>query len=198
MLPKEDDRSPERPVDDPAVDWWTALRQNKRITFLILAVQSNAMIMGVEYSLQGTVLGIDSFLKMMGHPSKDGWAIDSDVMATWSALWPSFQLNIGTLIASFVPFAATRSFGAESEKAFRVPLYVALALPTIAVIAELCVLVESPWWLYLHGRRDEARAVLLRLRPDGEAAFEDMKRTIADSQHQTTSSYSDLFRRENK
>ncbi|BEJ09078.1 hypothetical protein CcaverHIS641_0511720 [Cutaneotrichosporon cavernicola] len=61
MLPK-DDRSPDRPVDDRAVDWWT-LRQNRRLTFLILAVQSNAMTMGVEYSLQGTVLGIDSFLK---------------------------------------------------------------------------------------------------------------------------------------
>ncbi len=107
-------------------------------------------------------------------------------------------MNLGTLIAAFVPFAATRTFGSHSEKAFRVPLYVALALPTISVAAELCVLVESPWWLYLHGRRDEARAVLLRLRPDGEAAFEEMKRTIADAQHQTTGIYLDLFRRENR
>jgi hypothetical protein len=43
--------------------------------------------MGVEYSLQGTVLGIESFLRLMGHETAEGWAIDSDVMATWSALW---------------------------------------------------------------------------------------------------------------
>jgi hypothetical protein len=86
MLPNNDvDREPS-PVE-PEVDWWTALARNKRLAFLILAVQSNAMIMGVEYSLQGTVLGIESFLRLMGHETAEGWAIDSDVMATWSALW---------------------------------------------------------------------------------------------------------------
>ncbi len=46
MLPKNDvdDRVPS-PVDE--VDWWTALARNKRLALLILALQSNAMIMGV-------------------------------------------------------------------------------------------------------------------------------------------------------
>lgn len=83
MLPKNDvdDRVPS-PQRGRLV-----LARNKRLALLILAVQSNAMITGVEYSLQGTVLGIESFLRLMGHETSEGWAIDSDVMATLSALW---------------------------------------------------------------------------------------------------------------
>jgi len=42
---------------------WKVLFENKKALLLILAVQSNAMIVGVEFSMPGNLLGIPAFLK---------------------------------------------------------------------------------------------------------------------------------------
>jgi hypothetical protein len=42
---------------------WKVLLENKKIFLLILAVQSNAIIVGVEFSMPGNLLGIPAFLK---------------------------------------------------------------------------------------------------------------------------------------
>jgi len=42
---------------------WKVLLENKKLLLLILAVQSNAVIVGVEFSMPGNLLGIPAFLK---------------------------------------------------------------------------------------------------------------------------------------
>lgn len=74
-------------------------------------------------------------------------------------------MNIGALAATIIPWACNNKWGSDVDdlRAFKVPLYIALALPTLTLILELFVLVESPWWLLLKGRRDQARKSLLAL-----------------------------------
>jgi len=45
---------------------WKVLLENKKLLLLILAVQSNAVIVGVEFSMPGNLLGIPAFLKEVG------------------------------------------------------------------------------------------------------------------------------------
>lgn len=81
-------------------------------------------------------------------------------------------MNIGGLIATLLPWGTNLRWQSDVNdlRAFRVSLYVALALPTISLILMLFLLVESPWWLLMHGRRDEARANLVRI--NGERTVE--------------------------
>jgi len=56
-----------------------------------------------------------------------------------------------------------------SNRSFRVPLYMAIAMPVITLVAELFLLVESPYWLMLRGRREDARKSLAFLNPNSTA-----------------------------
>jgi hypothetical protein len=49
----------------------------------------------------------------------------------------------------------------NDSRAFKVPLYMALASPTITLVLQLFLLPESPWWLLMKGRKDAARKSLL-------------------------------------
>ncbi|KPV74502.1 uncharacterized protein RHOBADRAFT_15861, partial [Rhodotorula graminis WP1] len=68
-------------------------------------------------------------------------------------------MNIGGLAATIIPWATNNHFGLD-DRAFRVPLYVALACPTISLALELWLLPESPWWLLMKGKKDQARKSL--------------------------------------
>jgi len=94
-------------------------------------------------------------------------------------------MNIGGLFATLVTWGANNRFGSNINdlRAFRIPLYVALALPTISLIAELCILVESPWWLLMRGRKTEARKALDYMHSwedsyDGEATMAELEYTL--------------------
>jgi len=63
------------------------------------------------------------------------------------------------LAATIIPWATNKRWGLD-DRAFRVPLYVALACPTISLALELWLLPESPWWLLMKGRKDQARKSL--------------------------------------
>ncbi|GFZ45718.1 hypothetical protein JCM24511_03447 [Saitozyma sp. JCM 24511] len=222
---------------------WKVLLENKKVLLLILAVQSNAIIVGVEFSMPGNLLGIPAFLKLFGVESGDSYAIQAKILTIWSALFATFQvigqfvggwqsdyfgrriclytvifwtyigvmlevissdwkmwlgskivigfatgimqsvvptyvaevaprelraiylsffnmcMNIGGLFATLVSYGTQTAYGSNIDdlRAFRIPLYVALALPTISLLAELCILVESPWWLLMRGRKEQAR-----------------------------------------
>lgn len=71
-------------------------------------------------------------------------------------------MNIGQLAATLIPWGTLKAFpDIDDERSFRVPLYVALALPTITLVLELLYLVESPWWLVMRGKIDDARKALI-------------------------------------
>jgi hypothetical protein len=94
-------------------------------------------------------------------------------------------VNIGGLFATLVSWGTQKRWGGDIDNllAFRVPLYVALALPTVSLICELLVLVESPWWLIMRGRRDEARKALDYIHSwqkdyDSDAKFAELEYTL--------------------
>ena len=94
-------------------------------------------------------------------------------------------MNIGGLFATLVSWGAQKNYGADINdlRAFRIPLYVALALPTISLICESLVLVESPWWLIMRGRKAEARKALDYIHSwqddyDSDAMFAQLEYTL--------------------
>lgn len=66
------------------------------------------------------------------------------------------------LAATLIPWGTEKHYGVDptDNRAFRVPLYVAIACPTITLVLQLILLVESPWWLMMKGRQDQARKSL--------------------------------------
>lgn len=70
-------------------------------------------------------------------------------------------VNIGGLAATLIPWGTLKAYpDIDDQRSFRVPLYVALALPTISLVAQLVWLVESPWWLVMRNRSAEAQKAL--------------------------------------
>ncbi len=80
-------------------------------------------------------------------------------------------MNIGGLAATLIPWATNNRWGGDINdlRAFRVPLYVALASPVLTFIAEFFLvvdlLVESPCWLLMKGRVEQCRKALVFLNP---------------------------------
>jgi hypothetical protein len=88
-------------------------------------------------------------------------------------------------------------------RAFRVPLYIGLAVPTLCAVFEIGLLVESPWWLLMHGKRDRARKSLEFIHSwqrdrNIEALFAELEYTLqkeaAYKELQRQSSYLECFR----
>ncbi|GAA5922793.1 hypothetical protein JCM3775_006138 [Rhodotorula graminis] len=224
---------------------WTVLKENRRAAAVILAIQSNAIIVGIEFSLPGNLLGVPAFVEQFGKlsPATGTYAVEAKVLTMWASLFATFQvlgliaggwamdrfgrrptlysvifftyigvmleviakdwqtwlgskivigfgtgimqasvttavsefaprelrgialslfnmcMNIGGLAATIIPWATNNHFGLD-DRAFRVPLYVALACPTISLALELWLLPESPWWLLMKGKKDQARKSL--------------------------------------
>ncbi|KAH8667001.1 general substrate transporter [Xylariales sp. PMI_506] len=79
-----------------------------------------------------------------------------------------FNLSLGALVGTFVTWGANQAWGADAfdDRGWKVPLYVGLAAPTIFLIPMLILMPESPYWLILKNRVDEARHSLQKLRPN--------------------------------
>lgn len=90
---------------------------------------------------------------------------------------------IGGLIAIVVPYGTQARWGGDVNdlRAFRVALYAALALPTITLILELFLLVESPYYLLMRGRKEEARKSLDYI--NGTAPGYDSDRALAELEY---------------
>ena len=89
-------------------------------------------------------------------------------------------------------------------RAFRVPLYIGLAVPTLVGIFELLILVESPSWLLMRGKREQARKSLNYIYSwqkdtNTDILFAELEYTLAKEAEmqelQNQSSYLDCFKR---
>jgi MFS family permease len=89
-----------------------------------------------------------------------------------------FPVNIGGLAATVIPWATNKRWPGEDDlRSFRVPLYVALAAPALTLIAEVFLLVESPYWLMMKGRKEQARKALAFINPKSSEV--DLDRAVA-------------------
>ncbi|GAA5987219.1 hypothetical protein JCM10908_001864 [Rhodotorula pacifica] len=248
---------------------WRVLRENARAVAVVLAVQSSAIIVGIEFSLPGNLLAIPAFLRQFGSvsPATGKYAIAAEHLTIWAALFATFQvlglmfggqfadrfgrrpalylvlfftyigvmleiiattwqmwlgskivigfgtgimqtcvvtyvsevaprelrgislslfnmaMNIGGLAATLIPWGTEKAYGGDpsDNRAFRVPLYVAIACPTITLLLQLIFLVESPWWLLMKGRQEQARKSLDYLY--GKAPGYDSDKAIAELEY---------------
>ena len=81
-----------------------------------------------------------------------------------------FWTSIGSLIGAIVDnFTSKR----PDRSAYLIPLGLIFVVPLIITVG-LFFIPESPRWLLLNGKRDQAHAALVWLRPDQEAADREM------------------------
>ncbi|KAJ9114713.1 hypothetical protein QFC22_005589 [Naganishia vaughanmartiniae] len=263
---------------------WKVILANPRLLALIMIVQSNAIIVGVEFSLPGNLLGIQSFCKLMGYYSDKSasYQVEAQHLSVWAALFATFQVSlptrgktcqfskltpatsrkvlgqftggeisdrfgrriclftvifftvtgvvievvandwkqwlgskivvgfatgimqsavptyvsevspreirgimlsffnmaIGGLFATVVPWATTKAYpDVNDHRSFRIPLYIAVALPIMTLILQLFMLVESPQWLLMRGRTDDARKSIRFMYP--KVSDEEIDMTLA-------------------
>ncbi|GFZ46522.1 hypothetical protein JCM24511_04769 [Saitozyma sp. JCM 24511] len=114
-------------------------------------------------------------------------------------------MTFGSLLSTLVTYGTNLKWGADinDDRAFRVPLYIGLAVPTLVLIFELFILVESPSWLIMRGKRDKARSNLAYIHSwqkdfDLERAFAEPEYTLQkeaeQSELESQSSYLDCFK----
>lgn len=92
-------------------------------------------------------------------------------------------VSLGSFIATFVTYSSNQAWGANSldNRGWKVPLYVGLAAPTITLVPMIFMMPESPYWLILRNRVNEAKQSLRRLRPatdDVDRIAEEMQYTV--------------------
>lgn len=114
-------------------------------------------------------------------------------------------MTFGSLLSTLVTYGTNLKWGADinDDQAFRVPLYIGLAVPTLVLIFDLFILVESPSWLIMRGKRDKARSNLAYIHSwqkdfDLERAFAELEYTLQkeaeQSELESQSSYLDCFK----
>lgn len=71
------------------------------------------------------------------------------------------------MIGNIITYVANQTWGSDpfDNRAWRVPLYVGLATPTISLIGMALMMPESPYWLILQHRVKDAQASLKDLHP---------------------------------
>lgn len=85
---------------------------------------------------------------------------------------------VGGLFATVVPWATTQAYpDVNDHRSFRIPLYIAVALPVITLILEIFLLVESPYWLMMRGRVADTKKSLRFMYP--KATEEEVEMTCA-------------------
>jgi MFS transporter, SP family, general alpha glucoside:H+ symporter len=237
---------------------WEVIKANAKTCAVIVAVQTNGIILGLEYVLLGALVGVQAFDKTMGSYNKknQAYSVAPSTLSLWGGLFGlmqflgqlfagwfadrfgrragiylmvfnvyigvmteilsqnkndytgakiimgsatgimqvviptyvaeitpreirgitiglfSFNLSLGALIGTFVTYGANQAWGSNplDNRGWRVPLYVGLAAPTITLVAMLFLLSESPYWLTLKGRMDDAKRSLQSLHPNKSAA----------------------------
>jgi hypothetical protein len=75
-------------------------------------------------------------------------------------------VNLGNLFSTLICYGSTKAYpDIDDERSWRIPLYAMIAIPVVILIAELIFLVESPYWLAMCDRMDQARKSIRFLYP---------------------------------
>ncbi|RSH80652.1 hypothetical protein EHS25_007130 [Saitozyma podzolica] len=78
----------------------------------------------------------------------------------------SFNVTLGAQIGSLITYAGNQAYPSVTDnRGWKIPLYVGLAAPTISIVGMLLTVTESPYWLTLKGRSDDAIKSIRRLYP---------------------------------
>ncbi|RSH89999.1 hypothetical protein EHS25_001332 [Saitozyma podzolica] len=78
----------------------------------------------------------------------------------------SFNVTLGALVGSLITYAGNQAYPSVTDnRGWKIPLYVGLAAPTISIVGMLLTVTESPYWLTLKGRSDDAIKSIRRLYP---------------------------------
>jgi MFS transporter, SP family, general alpha glucoside:H+ symporter len=81
-------------------------------------------------------------------------------------------VTFGSLIGTFVTWGANQAWGNSvlDNRGWKVPLYVGLAAPTVSLVIMLLIMPESPYWLIMKNRVEDAKRSLQRLHPQQSPA----------------------------
>ncbi|OJJ42785.1 hypothetical protein ASPZODRAFT_104447 [Penicilliopsis zonata CBS 506.65] len=233
---------------------WRVLRENVKLCTVIFIVQMNGMVLGLEYSLLGALVGVQAFCKTMGHydESTDAYAVRAWTLSLWAGLFGlmqfvgqliagvvadrfgrkktiylmsfniligvmteilsknyqdytgakilmgtatglmqvviptyvaevtpreirgitiglfAFMLTLGSLVGTLVIWGCNETWGADitDNRSWHVPLYVGLAIPVLTLVLMTILLPESPYWLVLKNRPQDAQRSLKSLHPN--------------------------------
>ncbi|BFZ56004.1 hypothetical protein PYCC9005_003046 [Savitreella phatthalungensis] len=106
--------------------------------------------------------------------------------------------NIFNLVSGVVATVIANATHARTgSSSYRIPLAVQCCIPVVLVPLTL-IIPESPQWLVAHGRWDEARRNLLKLRAFGDIEEElRLMHLVEDHERKSDVQFSDLFSRKN-
>ncbi|KAH6957824.1 general substrate transporter [Ilyonectria sp. MPI-CAGE-AT-0026] len=248
---------------------WVVIQDNVKTCTVILVVQTNGIILGLEYVLLGALVGVQAFCNTMGSydSETESYMVAATTLSLWAGLFGlmhllgqlfagwfadrfgrikciylmvlniylgvmveilsenkndytgakimmgtatgmmqvavptyiaeiapreirgislglfSFNLSLGAMIGNIVTYVANQTWGSDpfDNRAWRVPLYIGLATPTISLIGMALMIPESPYWLILQHRVKDTQASLKRLHPT--KSDEEIKRLTNELQY---------------
>ncbi|KAK4940578.1 hypothetical protein LTR10_019337 [Elasticomyces elasticus] len=81
---------------------WPVIKENLRTFIVILAVQTNGVILGLEYVLLGALVGVQAFCRTMGHydSATKSYAVAASTLSLWAGLFGLMQF-LGQIFAGW-------------------------------------------------------------------------------------------------
>lgn len=76
-------------VNDSARTKWEVICANKRTCLVVFIVQTNGVVLGLEYVLLGALVGVQSFCRTMGHydDATKAYAVAAWTLSLWAGLF---------------------------------------------------------------------------------------------------------------
>ncbi|OJJ45122.1 hypothetical protein ASPZODRAFT_18032 [Penicilliopsis zonata CBS 506.65] len=112
--------------------------------------------------------------------------------------------NFGDMLSVILCYVGQQTWPDASDKwAYRMPLCVCLCLPVVVLTAQLFLLCESPSWLIIHGKNEQARKTLKFMYPrrsedEIELIYAEYEYTLGQEAEQRAmmkqSSFAELFK----
>ncbi|KAJ1326869.1 MFS transporter SP family general alpha glucoside:H+ symporter [Microdochium nivale] len=164
---------------------WTADRYGNRMTVIIFLIFMILFIFVLFFAPNVQVLVVGEVLCGIpwGAFQSVAPAYASEVAPVVLRPYLTTFINMCWVIGQFFAAAVNKGSTAtrSDEWSYRIPFAVQWVWP-IPILVGVFFAPESPWWYIRHGRRDEARAALLRLTSPNNPSF-NVDETIAMIEH---------------